>query len=169
MDDLRRPAQRASPRTVAIVAVAALIAIAVAGITMAVLRGRPQAGDAVTSTAASGARAGASRTARAPGDVNRIVFAADSDQLSPEAVDQIKDMAESTRTATTPLVLSGKIEAASDRAARMELAKKRINAMRRALQSAGVSPTRLRVEIAEYPVGRVPPRDADVIEMNLRQ
>jgi len=62
-------------------------------------------------------------------------------------------------------VLSGKIESASDRTARMDLAKKRITVVRRALQAHGIEPGRLRVEVAEYPVGVVPPREADIIEM----
>ena len=72
------------------------------------------------------------------------------------------------KNATGDVVLSGKIEATSDRAARMDLTKKRINVVRRALQSQGVSPGRMRVEVAEYPVGRVPPREADSVEINLR-
>jgi len=72
------------------------------------------------------------------------------------------------KNATSAIVLSAKIEAGSNSAARMELAKKRINAVRRALLSDGISPGRVRVEVAEYPAGRFPPREADIVEMNLR-
>jgi len=164
MDDLR---QRARTRTLAIVVVAVLVAIAVAGITIAVFRGQSQAGDAFL-PATSSPSASAPRPKRNAGDLNHIVFSSGSDQLSPEAVDQLRELAESTKNATAEVVLSGKIEAASDRAARMDLTKKRINVVRRALQSQGISPGRLRVEIAEYPVGRVPPREADSVEINVR-
>jgi outer membrane protein OmpA-like peptidoglycan-associated protein len=165
MDDLRPPAPRTSSRTLAIVVVAVLVAIAVAGIVIAALRGRSQAPDAGAS-AAPAASGAASRPV--PADLTHVAFSADSDQLSPLAVDQIRALADSTKDATSAVVLSGKIEATSDRAARMELAKKRINVMRRALQANGISPGRVRIEIAEYPVGRVPASEADIIEMNLR-
>ena len=166
MDDLRPPAPRTSVRTLAMVVAVALVAIAVAGIVIAVLRGRPQAEDALST--ASAPAASASRSTRDGGDLNHIIFSADSDELSPAAIDHIKEMAESTKNATSAIVLSGKVESASDRGVRMDLAKKRINAVRRALQANGISPGRMRVEIAEYPVGRVPPREADIVEMNLR-
>lgn len=142
------------------------MAIAVGGIVVAVWRARSQ-GDAVA-TEVQGASAASGRSKHHPGDPYNIVFAADSDQLSPDAVDQIREMAESAKNATTAIVLSGKIEAGGDRAARMALAKKRINAVSRALMSHGVAPGRLRIEVAEYPVGRVPPREADLVEMDIR-
>ena len=162
MDDLRLRARRTSSRTLATVAAAALIAIAVAGIVIAVLRGQSKESDRA---AASAAAASAPKSPQYAGDLNHIVFAPDSDQLSPAAVPHIKQMAESTKDATRVIVLSGKIESASDRTARMDLAKKRITVVRRALQAHGIEPGRLRVEVAEYPVGVVPPREADIIEM----
>jgi len=164
MDDPRLAAPRSSSRTIAIVVLAALIAIAVAAIMIAALRGRSEAPDAVAAASA----ASASTSTPPSGNPNHVLFAADSDQLSPAAVEQIKSMAESTKNETSAVVLSGKIEAASDRAGRMDLAKKRINAVRRALLDRGIAPARVRVEVAEYPVGRVPPREADIVEMNLR-
>jgi hypothetical protein len=164
MDDPRLPAPRTASRTLAIVALAALIAVAVAAIMIAALRGRSEATDTVSTTpAASG-----SKSTPASGDPNHVMFSVDSDELSPGAVEQIKSMAESTKNATSAIVLAAKIEAGSNSAARMELAKKRINAVRRALLSNGISPARVRVEVAEYPAGRFLPREADIIEMNLR-
>jgi len=168
MDDPRLRARRTSTRTLAIVAAAALIAIAVAGIVIAVLRGQSKASDVLMTAPGSASGASAPRSPRGAGDLNHIVFAPDSDQLSPAAVDQIREMAESTKDATSAIVLAGKIESASDRAARMDLAKKRITVVRRELQGHGIAPGRLRVEVSEYPVGRVPPREADIIEMTLR-
>jgi len=163
MDDPRLPAPRTSSRTLAIVVLAALIAVAVAGIMIAALRGRSEVPEASAASAPSG-----SRSTPASGNPNHVLFSGDSDQLSPDAVDQIKSMADSTKTATSAIVLSAKIEAGSNSAARMDLAKKRINAVRRALLDGGISPGRVRVEVAEYPVGRFPPREADIVEMNLR-
>ena len=165
MDDLRLRARRTSSRTLATVAAAALIAIAVAGIVIAVLRGQSKASDVLMTAPGSASGASAPKSPQYAGDLNHIVFAPDSDQLSPAAVPHIKQMAESTKDATSVIVLSGKIESASDRTARMDLAKKRITVVRRALQSHGMEPGRLRVEVAEYPVGVVPPREADIIEM----
>jgi len=164
MDDPRLPAPRTSSRTLAIVVLAALIAVAVAGIMIAALRGRSEAPDAVSPPPG----ASASKSTPASGNPNHVMFSAASDQLSPDAVDQIKSMADSTKTASSAIVLSAKIEAGSNSAARMDLAKKRINAVRRALLSDGISPGRVRVEVAEYPAGRFPPREADIVEMNLR-
>ena len=168
MDELQKPSPRISSRTLAIVVVALLIAVAIAGIMMALMRGRSEAPGTVSTASPSPSASAASAPKATPTDLTHILFAANSDQLSPLAVDQIKGMAESTKGATSAVVLSGKIESTSDRAARMDLAKKRINAVRRALQADGIAPGRFRVEIAEYPVGRVPPREVDMVEMNLR-
>ncbi len=131
---------------------------------IALMRGRSPAPEAASTASAPSAAA----SMPGSGDLNHVIFSKDSEQLSPVAVDQIRRMAESTKDATSAVVLSGKIESASDSAARMDLVKKRINAVRRALQANGINPGRVRVEIAEYPVGRVSPGDADMVEMNLR-
>jgi hypothetical protein len=168
MDRARGSPPRALSRTLAIVAVAVLLAIAVGGIVVSVWRGRSQAGDALPTAAESASAARSARPAHHAGDPYNIAFAADSDQLSADAVDEIREMAESAKDASTAIVLSGKIETTADRAARMALAKKRINAVSRALMSHGIAPGRLRVEVAEYPVGRIRPGEADVVEMNVR-
>jgi len=92
MDDPRLRARRTSTRTLAIVAAAALIAIAVAGVVIAVLRGQSKAPD-VLAVPASAAAASHPRPPRGADDPNHVVFAPGSDQLSPAAIDQIKEFA----------------------------------------------------------------------------
>lgn len=169
MDDPQLPPPRAPSRTLVIVVVAALIAIAVAGIVITVVRGRSQAPAGATAPlAASAPTANAPKLTAADGPLNQIVFSADSDQMSPTAVAKIKSMAETAKDASGLIVISAKIEAANDRAARMDLAKKRANSVLRALRASGIAASRLRVEISEYPVGRVPAQEADRVEMNPR-
>jgi len=158
----------ARSRTLAIVAVAVLLTIAVGGIVVSVWRARSQGGDAVATEAQAASPASRPRPKHHPGDPYHIVFAGNSDQLSPDAVDQISEMAESAKSSTAAIVLSGKVETTADRAARMALVKKRIYAVTRALISNGIEPGRLRVEVAEYPVGRIRPEEADVVQLDVR-
>lgn len=159
-------------RTLAIVAVAVLLAIAVGGIVVSVWRSRSQGGggggDAVATEAQPASAARVARPPHHPGDPYMIAFAADSDQLSADAADQVVEMAESAKDAKNAIVLSGKIEMTADHAARMALVKKRINAISRVLMAQGIAPGRLRIEVAEYPVGRIRPGEADSVEMNVR-
>jgi len=148
--------------------VAVLLAIAVGGLVVSVWRARSQGGDAVATEAQAASAASRARPKHHPGDPYHIVFSADSDQLSPDALDLINDMAESAKSSTAAIVLSGKIETTADRGARMALVKKRIFAVTRALVANGIAPGRLRVEVAEYPVGRIRPEEADVVQMDVR-
>jgi len=174
MDDRPPPQTRNSSRTLAVVAVAVLVVIAIAGIVLGVARDRKAS--PVATTALSGTQppssaptAGASGATAATDEApNQIVFEAASDTLSAKATDQIARLAEAAKKESRTVSITAKMETGSDRAERMELAKKRASAVRQKLQDNGISLGVLRVEISEYPVGLVPAREADRIVVNLR-
>ncbi len=172
--DASKPAPpRNSSRTLVIALVAVLIVVAIAGIVLAGMRGRPtgsgaalssptqQGGDAPTATApAIAAEAGAGP--------NQIAFASASDTLSPGALKKIADIALTARKESHTVVVAAQLEAGNEREQRMELTKKRADAVRRALQAGGMSLSALKVQISELPAGLVSPLDADRIELSMR-
>jgi outer membrane protein OmpA-like peptidoglycan-associated protein len=174
MDD-SKPAPPPNPsRTLVIALVAVLIVVAIAGIVLAVLRGRSTGSDPATLSSAT-QQPGAAPTASAPAIAaeagagpNQIAFASASDTLSPISLKKISDLAQTAKKESHTVVIAAKLEASSDRAERMELAKKRADAVRKALQLSGLSVSALRVQISEFPAGLVPPIDADRIELSMK-
>ena len=174
MDESKPAAPRNSSRTLVIALVAVLIVVAIAGIVLAGLRGRstgagpgslssptPQGGEATTASAPPLA-------AEVGAGPNRIAFASESDALSPVSLKKIVDIATEAKKESHTVVVSAKLEAGGGRDQRMELAKKRADAVRRALQAGGMSLSALKVQISEFPAGLVPAIDADRVELSMK-
>ncbi len=154
--------------------VAVLIVVAIAGIVLAELRGRAagpgpaalspptqQGGDASTTVVPPvAAEAGAG-----PG---QLAFESKSDTLSPVSLKKISDVALEATKGSHNVIVAARLEAGSGREQRMETAKKRAEAVRKALQAAGVSVNVIKVQISEYPAGLVPLLDADRIELSMK-
>jgi flagellar basal body-associated protein FliL len=174
MDDPKAAPPRNASRTVVIAAVAVLIVVAIAGIVLAVLRGRSAGSDPGTLSSAT-QQSGRAPTTSAPAIAaevgagpNQIAFASASDTLSPISLKKISDVAQTASKASHTVVIAAQLEASSDRLERMELAKKRADAVRRALQAGGMQVSALRVQISELPAGLVAPNDADRVELSMK-
>ena len=174
MDESKPAPQRNPSRTLVIALVAVLVVVAIAGIVLAGLRGRPAGSDpAVPSSATQ--LAGSAPTAAEPAIAaelgsgpNQIAFASTSDQLSGTSLKKIAEIALAAKKGSHTVVIEAKLDAGSDRAVRMELAKKRAEAVRRALQLGGMPINALRVQISELPTGLVPKPGADRIELSMK-
>jgi OmpA family protein len=174
MDDPRPAPPRNASRTWVIALVALLIVVAIAGIVLAGLRGRSagavpgsppsptqQGGDATTAPApAVAAEAGAGP--------NQLAFASASDTLTPISLKKISDVAQAATKESHSVLIEARLEAGSAREQRMEMAKKRADAVRKALQAGGVSVNVIKVQISELPPGLVPPLDADRVELSMK-
>jgi outer membrane protein OmpA-like peptidoglycan-associated protein len=175
MDD-RQPAPLRNPsRTLAMVAVAVLIVIAIAGLVVAGLRARgPVSGPAGSESTQQGAppltgAAPASAPAEEAGaGPNQIVFAPTSDQLSEPAEEKLVRLARAAKKENRVLSIASKVEAGPDRTAKMELARKRSDVVRQLLQSNGVPLGRMRIEISELPLGVVSAAEANRVDVVLQ-
>ena len=155
-------------------AVAVLVVIAIAGIVLAGLRGRPLSGG--SETVADPTHQDAAPPTPAPPELpgeagsgpNQIVFAPVSDGLSAPAKAKVQRVAETAKTESRTVVIAAKIEDRGDRDEQMELAKKRASAVRQLLEASGMSTRAIRIEIAQMPRGLVTVREANRIELALR-
>lgn len=174
MNEPKPAPPRNASRTLVIALVAVLIVVAIAGIVLAGMRGRTpaaapgsppsptqQGGDATTAPAP----AVAAETGAGP---NQLAFASASDTLTPNTLKKISDVAQTAKNESHSVIISARLEAGSGREQRMEMAKKRADAVRKALQASGVSVNVIKVEISELPPGLVPPLDADRVELSMK-
>ena len=173
MDERQPPLPRNSSRTWAIVAVAVLVVVAIAGIMLASVRpGSPGDAPAASTATPVGASAmtaaSAAAASEAEGGPNQIVFASLSDQLSESSSAKLVRIADSARKAKRSVVIASKIEARPDRLEQMELAKRRAFAVRGALEKSGVGLATMSIELAELPTGVVTPAEANRIDVSLR-
>jgi outer membrane protein OmpA-like peptidoglycan-associated protein len=176
MDERQPPPLRNSSRTLAIAAVAVLVVIAIAGIVLAGLRGRgapagtPAAADA-TQPAASAMTAAADASAvkaEAEAGPNQVVFAPESDQLSDPATTKLIRFAEAAHKDKRTVIIASKVEVRPERPQEMELARKRANAVRGVLEAHGLPLGTMQIQIAEVPLGLVPPSEANRVDLALR-
>jgi outer membrane protein OmpA-like peptidoglycan-associated protein len=174
MNDSQAKPLRNSSRTLAKVAVAVLVVIAVAGIVLATLRGRGTPAD--TSVAADATQPAASAMTEvdpaaaleAAAGPNRVVFAPRSDKLSAPATAKLQHIAENAHSENRAMVVRGKIESRPDQADQMALAQKRAQAVRQALAANGVPLAAINIEIALLPAGGVSASDADRFDIAFR-
>jgi outer membrane protein OmpA-like peptidoglycan-associated protein len=169
MDARKTPAPRIASRTAVMAAVAVLILIAIAGIVLASMRRAPPADvGAVTDSTQTGAPAPTAAAPAHDGAPNEVIFAAASDQLTPAAQAKLALFAEQAKKDGRPVVVATQIEANDQRAANMDLAKRRAHNVRSALVTGGVSVAVLRIEVAELPTGGVPAAAAQRVEVHIR-
>ncbi len=176
MDDSKVAPPRNASRTLVIALVAVLIVVAIAGIVLAGLRGRTSAsGPASPSSPTQQGADGTTTTlppppvaAEAGASPNQVAFASASDTLTPVSLKKIADVALVAKKESHSVVIAARLEAGSEREQRMEMAKKRADAVRKALQAAGVSVNVIKMQISEYPPGLVSALDADRIELSMK-
>src|SRR3982751_807054 len=157
------------------VAVAVLIVIAIAGIVLAGLRSRAPASGAAAgseSTPERGAPLTSAAASASPEEVaagpNQIIFASSSDQISEPAEDKLVRLARAAKKENRGVTIASRIEAGSDRTVKVDLATKRLNAVRQVLQNNGVQLGRMRIQISELPLGSVPAAEANRVEVVLQ-
>jgi outer membrane protein OmpA-like peptidoglycan-associated protein len=174
MDDRQALPARNSSRTLAMIAVAVLVVIAIAGI-VAGVRSRASPDTAAAAPDATHARApgmtpvdpalAAAETAAGP---NAVVFAPESDEISDTSEAKLERIAGTAKKNKPMVVIAGHVEARPDRVEQMALAQKRVIAVRSALEQHGVPLGTIRVEIAEMPLGTVPASEANRVDVALR-
>ena len=174
MDETKPAPPRNSSRTLVIALVAVLIVIAIAGIVLAGLRGR-SAVTGSTSPSSPTQQVDTAPTAAPPpipAEVgvkpNQLGFAKASDTLSGASLKKIADVAQVATKESHTVVVAAQFEAGSGREQRMDIAKKRTEAVRKALQASGLSVNVIKVTISELPAGLVSALDADRLEINMK-
>lgn len=162
-----KPAQRSASRTVVMVAVVLLIAVAIAGIVLAGRRNpAPLPGTAAALPDAPGVS-----TSQADGGTtpvaSEVVFEPASDKLPAQANDAIAKFGESARGRGTVRIWARYLTGVN-KARDLELAKSRTAAIRHALESNGVKAQSLQIELTEMPAGVLTEQDANRVELSLR-
>ena len=166
--EARQPPQQNSSRTVVIAAVCILLVIAIAGIVLAKRAQSPAAGPApeFAATAASG-----STSAAASGPTsgaNEVVFSAGSDKVPGGADESIDRFAEGARGLGGTVRMTARFLTGANKVRDLELAKGRMSAVRQRLQTDGIKPEQMQMELIEMPAGSLVERDGTRIELSLR-
>jgi outer membrane protein OmpA-like peptidoglycan-associated protein len=176
MDERQPPPTRNSSRTLAKIAVALLVVIAIAGIVLATLRGRgtpadtPVAADATqaASAAMTAAAEASAVAAEAEAGPNQVVFAPGSVELSDPATAKLQRIADAARKDKRDLVILAKVEARPDSAQQRVLAQNRTSAVRGVLETNGVPLGKMQIRIAEEALGLVSAKEANSVEVSPR-
>ncbi|MEP7099418.1 MAG: OmpA family protein [Burkholderiales bacterium] len=148
----------------ALMVLAGLLALVIAGV-LALAAYKGMGGSAKPKTAAN-----AAATLVVVGEPDgRIYFELGSDALPAEASEILVKVADSARMQAGKVVLiSGFHDASGDAASNAELAKKRAQAVRHALEANGVAPDRLVLDKPTVTTGGSDAREARRVEMRLR-
>jgi outer membrane protein OmpA-like peptidoglycan-associated protein len=169
----KKPAPRSMSRTVVSAVVGLLIVIAIAGIVLAGRRTAqpPEAGSAPVTGGAAVAPTAAVASAAAPAPEplpSAVRFTGTSDKLPPEASGELARLADAMRVSGQQVGLTARFVAGADKQAALELGRKRVEAVQHALQSNGVSASRIQAEMIEVPAGTQAPGAAGRVELTLR-
>lgn len=145
----------------ALTLVALLVAAVVAG-SMAFGVSRARAVNAAVATATPA-------DAMAVSSVETLFFAVGDDQLPPDANDVLARVAVAARSnAGATIAVSGFHDASGDRAANQELARRRAEQVRHALEANGVSPAQIILDKPAETTGGGDPAQARRVEMRLQ-
>jgi len=148
----------------ALMAVAGVVALVIAGVIALATATTMNAGDG--KSAAKDGSSAAATMAEADG---RIFFEVGSDALPPEAAEVLTRISETARADATRVVqISGYHDASGDAAKNAELAKNRALAVRHALESNGVPPDHLVMDKPIVTSGGADAREARRVELRLR-
>ena len=148
----------------ALMAVAGVVALVIAGVIALATATTMNAGDG--SASAKEASPAAAPMAEADG---RIYFELGSDALPPEAAEVLTRISETARADASKVVqISGYHDASGDPAKNAELAKNRALAVRHALESNGVAPDHLVMDKPMVTSGGADAREARRVELRLR-
>ena len=106
--------------------------------------------------------------AAAPVTLERIFFAVGTDALPPEASDVLARVSTTARATTTAVVsVSGFHDPTGDAAANAELARRRAEAVRHALEAHGVPPEQIRLNKPMETAGGTDLADARRVELRV--
>ena len=153
--ETRKPARRASSRTVAIGAVVLLIIVAIAGIVLA--DRHPAVVVSAAAPAASVARTEQVASAPTAANPNEVIFAAGSPKLPSTAGESIARFAESARGGGNVVRISVRYLTGDNKVRDRELATARSTAVREALKADGVGAEKMQ-DRAGRDAGRQPDR-----------
>jgi outer membrane protein OmpA-like peptidoglycan-associated protein len=175
MEERQPPPPRNPSRTLAMVGVAVLVVIAIAGIVLASLqKGLPDDGAVAAdpthaASAAMTDAAASAAAAEAEGRANEVVFAADSARLSSAATAKLQGLAEAAKTDKRLLTIVGRVEVRGEgKEQRSQLARNRAIAVRSALEANGVPLARMQTRIEETALAPAAAAYANRIEVNPR-
>lgn len=113
--------------------------------------------------------AGAMATAPAAATLPRIYFEVDSDSLPADAVAVLAAVADAARANPAAAVLiSGFHDATGNPEHNADLAKRRAQAVRHALEANGVPPERLQLDKPQQTTGGADPKEARRVELRLQ-
>lgn len=145
----------------ALAAVAAVVALVIAGVlALAISRSGPPKAPAA---------AAAATAAPAEAVLPRLYFAVDSDALPAQAMDVLDRVAEAARANPGAAVLiSGFHDASGDAGHNAELARRRAQAVRHALEANGVPAAQLVLDKPQQTLGGGDPREARRVELKLQ-
>jgi outer membrane protein OmpA-like peptidoglycan-associated protein len=181
MDERQPPPTRNSSRTLAKIAVAVLVVIAIAGIVLATLRGRgpsvdtPVAADS-TQGAASSPTAGGANAAATAGAVageaeagpNQVAFAPGSDALSEPATTKLMKLADAAVKQKRAVTITAKFEASRpDQQKLQALAMTRAAAVRSVLEQNKVQLTRMTTKTVSRAYGEASASELNRVDVEL--
>lgn len=181
MDERQPPPTRNSSRTLAKIAVAVLVVIAIAGIVLATLRGRgpsvdtPVAADstqgAASSPTAGGANAAATAgavAAEAEAGPNQVAFAPGSDALSEPATTKLAKLADTAVKQKRAVTITAKFEASRpDQQKLQALAMTRAAAVRSVLEQNKVQLTRMTTKTVSRAYGEASASELNRVDVEL--
>jgi outer membrane protein OmpA-like peptidoglycan-associated protein len=181
MDERQPPPTRNSSRTLAKIAVAVLVVIAIAGIVLATLRGRgpsvdtPVAADstqgAASSPTAGGANAAvtaAAVAAEAEAGPNQVAFAPGSDALSEPATTKLMKLADTAVKQKRAVTITAKFEASRpDQQKLQALAMTRAAAVRSVLEQNKVQLTRMTTKTVSRAYGEASASELNRVDVEL--
>jgi outer membrane protein OmpA-like peptidoglycan-associated protein len=121
------------------------------------------------SSASKKPAAAAPATAMASPEADRLYFEVGSDALPADAPTVLAKVADAARaSAGASVLISGFHDASGDPVQNADLAKRRAQAVRHALEANGVAPERLVMSKPEMTAGGADPREARRVELRLR-
>lgn len=142
-------------------AVAGVVALVIAGVlTLAISRaGAPKVPAAASVTKAATAEAA----------LPRVYFEVDSDALPADAMEVLNRVAEAARSNPgAPVLISGFHDATGNPEHNADLAKRRAQAVRHALEANGVPAAQLQLDKPQQTLGGGDPREARRVELRLQ-
>ena len=172
MEPTQKPATRSLSRVVVSTVVGLLIVIAIVGIVLAGRRGAsttdatspsPTAG--VVGAPPAGGPAASPASDPLPTSVR---FAGTTEKLAPDATGEVARLADALRAGGQQVGVTARFMAGNDKPAALELARKRVEAVQHALQSNGISGSRIQAEMIEVPPGSQPADAVGRVQFTVR-
>ena len=179
MDERQSPPTRNSSRTLAKIAVAVLVVIAIAGIVLATLRPRGTPADAQVAadptqtasspmTAEAASAAAAAVAADAEAGPNQIAFAPGSVELSEPATTKLMKLADTAVKMKRTVTITAKFEVSGPDQAKLEaLARTRAAAVRSVLEQNKVQLTRMTTKTVSKALGEAQASELNRVDVDL--